>query len=617
MNGAPGDKTRAPARVVLRDPARGVWLDFTSPRRVLMACRPEEVLPGIADLEDTVRREGWQAAGFISYEAAPAFDPSLAVRPDPDGFPLLWFGLFERGEEIELPRVDGSAELAALDWTPTVTVEEYRNRLGAIRDFIRAGDTYQANYTYRLRSRTGADPWRLFLQLAGGAEPPPFAAFVHTGDWAVCSASPELFLRLEGDAIESRPMKGTAARGRWLEEDRDFRAALAASAKERAENLMIVDMVRNDLGRIAAPGSVRTPALFELERYPTVWQMTSTVRARTDESLGRILQAAFPPASITGAPKRRTMDILANLETSPRRVYTGAIGHVSPGRRAQFNVAIRTLLLHTPSGRAEYGLGGGIVWDSLPEREYEESRIKARALRPRAQDFDLLETLRWSPGEGFALLDGHLRRLARSADYFGFRADPDRVRDELMRRAAELPAHRHRVRVRVSRRGQTQIEVSPWPAAALRFGTVAPAARPVDSGEAFLYHKTTHREVYAEALGSAPAGCDDVLLFNEAGELTESTIANVAVLLDGAWYTPPVRCGLLPGVRRAWLLERGRLRERVIRLEEALASPCVCLLNSLRGFQRVRIRARESSPGARQLSFRRSAAGTEEPRALD
>ncbi len=586
MNGRASEPSRPP-RALLRDAARGVWLEFSEPRRILTAHRIEDVLPCIAELEKAAWREGRHAAGFLAYEAAPAFDPTLPVRPD-SGCPLLWFGLFDRCGELALPPGGDSGELASLSWSSSVTPEDYLGHVQAVREFIRAGDTYQANYTYRLLARTGADPWRLFLQLAGGADA-PCAAFVDTGEWALCSASPELFLRIEGATVESRPMKGTAARGRWTEEDQARRAALIGSAKERAENLMIVDMVRNDLGRVADAGSVCVPSLFELEPYPTVWQMTSTVRARSSESLARILQATFPPASITGAPKRRTMEILARLETSPRRVYTGAIGYVSPARRAQFNVAIRTLLLHTPSGRAEYGVGGGIVWDSDPEREYEESRLKARALRPRPRDFELLETLRWSPAEGYALLDGHLRRLARSAEYFGFRADLDRARGELLRRAAGWPPQRHRVRLALSRRGGLDIVAAPLSAAATRFGKVGLSRTPVDSDNVFLYHKTTRREIYERALRTAPPGCEDVLLFNEAGEWTESTRANVAVFLDGAWHTPPLRCGLLPGVRRAWLLDRGLLHERVLRMEDILRSPRLCLLNSLRGVQRVRL----------------------------
>jgi len=546
-------------------------------------------MPLVKQMEELVEQDGLHAAGFISYEAAPAFDPSLPVRPD-GGFPLLWFGLFAQANE--LTSLSGIADaVPSMAWEESITHEEYRHCLRAIRDFIRAGDTYQVNFTYRLRAMCDVNPWDLFVGIAGDGEA-PFAAFVDTGDWTVCSASPELFLRLDGERIESRPMKGTSARGLWFEHDQVMRESLGNSTKERAENLMIVDMVRNDLGRVAVPGSVGVPSLFKVEKYPSVWQMTSTVCARTCEPLERILAATFPPASITGAPKRRTMEIIADLESLPRRIYTGTIGFVAPGRRAQFNVAIRTVLIHQTSGRAEYGVGGGIVWDSKPADEYAECRTKTKALLPHTRDFDLLETLLWSAGEGYALLEYHIKRLTRSADYFGFRVDLRAVRNKLAAVADRLPPGPQRIRLSVTRHGVIRCAATPLDDASMSFGDITLAKLPIDSGNVFLYHKTTRRSVYEDALRSRP-GNNDVLLFNEAGELTESTVANVAVEIDGVLYTPPVSCGLLPGTQRAWLLEQGRMRERVMDIREALDSPNTYLLNSVRGMHKVRIRTPE------------------------
>ncbi len=270
------------------------------------------------------------------------------------------------------------------------------------------------------------------------AQDPPYGAFLDTGEWVICSASPELFFRLDGARIECRPMKGTAARGRTQAEDLAQARALQASEKERAENVMIVDMVRHDLGRVAQTGSVKVDRLFEVERYPTIWQMTSTVEAQTEAGLGDIFRALFPPASITGAPKVRTMQIIAELERLPRRLYTGTIGFLAPGRRAQFNVAIRTLLVNRPTGCAEYGVGSGITWDSDPEAEWQECRTKARILAPPVPAFSLLETMRWTPEEGYYLLERHLERLQDSALYFGFRFDLTALRLELERLAAGL-----------------------------------------------------------------------------------------------------------------------------------------------------------------------------------
>ena len=548
--------------------------------------RIDDVLPLIRRMEEAVRLDGLYAAGFISYEAAPAFDPSLSVKDDGE-FPLLWFGLFEQVKEITLP-CNGDESIASVQWEPSVTPEEYRLCLRQIREFIAAGDTYQVNFTYRLRAKTDKDPWNIFLQIAGDGEA-PFAAFVDIGDWAVCSASPELFLQIDDDVIESRPMKGTAARGLWFEDDLANRENLMSSAKEQAENVMIVDMVRNDLGRVALCGSVHVPSLFAAEKYPSVWQMTSTVRARTHKSLDHILQATFPPASITGAPKRRTMEIIAALESTARRVYCGTIGFLIPGGRAQFNVAIRTVLLRKAGGHAEYGVGGGIVWDSKVVDEYQECLTKTKVLRPSTRDFDLLETMLWSPSYGYTLLDYHMKRLAQSADYFGFIVDIRRVQDELAKGVAGLIAGPHKLRLLVSRRGAVSCTVNPLEADAMSFDDLVLSKSPIDSGDVFLYHKTTNRRVYEDAVRLCE-GCNDVLLLNEKGEITESTVANVAVEIDGEFCTPPVQCGLLPGTQRAWMLDHAQLQEKVISIEDVQSSPNIYLLNSIRGMHKVRVR---------------------------
>ncbi|MGV8057715.1 MAG: aminodeoxychorismate synthase component I [Smithellaceae bacterium] len=575
------------SRVVLRDEANGKWLEFTAPCRIVTTKQLDEVLPLIRRIEEAVRRDGLYAAGYISYEAAPAFDPALSVKDDGE-FPLLWFGLFEQVKEITL-QPTGKESGTSGQWQPTVTPAEYRRCLRKIRKFIVTGDTYQVNYTYRLRAKTEVAPWHIFLQIAGDEEA-PFGAFVDTGEWAICSASPELFLKIDGDKIESRPMKGTAARGLWFEHDLAKKTTLRSSEKEQAENVMIVDMVRNDLGQIALCGSVQVDSLFAVEKYPSVWQMTSTVRARTREPLDRILQATFPPASITGAPKRRTMEIIAALESSPRRVYTGTIGFIAPGGRTQLNVAIRTVLLHKASGRAEYGVGGGIVWDSKTADEYQESLAKTKVLRASPRDFDLLETILWSPSGGCLLLGYHMKRLAQSADYFGFQVDLHQIQAELAKVAADLSSGLHKLRLLVSRLGTIRCEATPLATTALNFGDLVIAGSPIDAGDVFLYHKTTHRRVYEDAVRRYP-GSNDILLLNEKGEITESTVANVAVEIDGVLYTPPVRCGLLPGTQRSWMLDQARLQERVISVQEALCSPKVFLLNSVRGMHQVRIRA--------------------------
>lgn len=571
-------------QAVFRDWSRAGWLRFQHPVTVLEARRLDQVAEVIREVEARVENERLFAAGFLAYESGPAFDPSLPVRLDPD-FPPAWFALFRHVTDSAAPP-DAPLPGTRPHWQAEISPEHYRRDIATIRRYLAAGDTYQVNYTYRLRATTDVRPEDLFVSLLDDPAP-PHAAFLDTGDWSLCSVSPELFLHLDGDRLLSRPMKGTAPRGRWSEQDRLRADTLRDSEKERAENVMIVDMVRNDLGRVAAPGSVDVPTLFAVEQYPTVWQMTSTVRARTRAPLLHILHACFPASSITGAPKRRTMQIIRELETSPRRVYTGAMGYVLPGRKACFNVAIRTALLHRPSGALEYGIGGGIVWDSDPDSELQESRLKARVLQPRPRHrFELLETLLWDPEHGFTLLDRHLRRIADSAKYFAFRFDPATVRAALTGAARGLPPIPHRVRMTVSRSGACECRATALPSPAPRFADLPLARHPVDSSNVFLYHKTTHRRTYQDALAACPDH-SDVLLYNERGEVTESTIANVAMEIDGALCTPPLRCGLLPGTQRAELLDRGRLQEGVLTLEDVRRARRLFLMNSLRGLHPV------------------------------
>lgn len=565
-------------RAVVFDAARREWLALAEPTQVFVAWRAEEVATALEAVDAAVQWTGGTAAGWVSYEAAPAFDAGMQVKEAP-GIPLLWFAVFAQSRPIELP--DAFDEVIAQDWRPSVDETAHGAAVSAIRGYIRAGDTYQVNYTYRLNAAFHGDAWRAFLRLIA-AQQDTYGAFIDTGEHIVCSASPELYFRLDGDRIESKPMKGTAARGLTLEDDKEHARALRASAKERAENVMIVDMVRNDLGRIAETGSVRVPALFTVEKYPTIWTMTSTVEARTQASLADIFRETFPPASITGAPKRRTMEIIRELETTPRGIYTGAVGFIAPERVAQFNVAIRTLVVNVRESRAEYGVGSGIVWDSEAMREWQECRAKTRILTSSITPFDLLETMKWTPEEGFVLLERHLARLMASAEYFGFAARAQDIRAALDHAAQDFGATPRRVRLLLDRGSRIRVEhksLDTTPQPPLR---LALAAAPIQSQDRFLYHKTTHREVY-EAARAARPGFDDVILFNERGELCETTIANIVVEMDGVWCTPPVTSGLLPGTLRAEMLAKGEIVERVIPVGALPANPRWFLINSVRG----------------------------------
>ena len=564
--------------VLIHDPSLGHWLAFENPSRILHTSNPAEVLPLLREVEAAVNGQKLYAAGFVSYEAAPAFDHALTVRPDHSGFPLLWFGLYQKPHTWNPRSPAPLSPQAPLQWTPSLTREEYSQVMSRIRQYLFNGETYQVNYTFRLTSPFRQDPGTLFENLvqAQGAH---YSAFIDTGNFAICSASPELFFRLKGDHLESRPMKGTTTRGLTVLEDRSRAQTLRDSPKNQAENVMIVDMVRNDMGRIAEKGQVKVDELFKVERYPTVWQMISTVSARTQASLCDIFSALFPCASITGAPKHRTMTLITREETSPRRIYTGTIGYMAPGRQTQFNVAIRTVLIDKISGMAEYGVGGGIVWDSVSGDEYDECWAKAKVLSESTTEFQLLETLLWTPAGGIFLLERHLKRLEESAEYFGFDISMATVRSKL---ADVQLTQNSRLRLLVSRSGDITLESVPFDmATATRPARIRLAQKPLDISDRFLYHKTTCRQAY-EAARQNVTDCDDVLLWNQAGELTESTIANLVVDIGGEFLTPPVTCGLLAGTFRAELLEQGVIKEAVVHLSDLPRIRKFFLINSLR-----------------------------------
>jgi para-aminobenzoate synthetase/4-amino-4-deoxychorismate lyase len=581
-------------RIVLQVPTadgRREWRLFEEPLEILQAHTVEEVRP-LLEAVERANREGLWAAGFVSYEAAPAFDKAYVTGP-PGELPLAWFGIFREWRTLD-PEPPRASAYSLSDWRSSTSAADYERAVGSIHRWIAAGDTYQVNYTIRLRADIGGDAWGLFTALAQ-SQRAPRSAFVDTGErWAICSSSPELFFQLDGEHIVCRPMKGTAPRGRYPEEDERQGEWLLQSDKNRAENLMIVDMVRNDLGRIAQPGTVEVIGLFELERYPSIYQLTSTVDARTNASLPELFTALFPCASITGAPKVRTMELIHHLEQGPRGVYTGAIGCVGPQRRAHFNVAIRTVQIDRQSGSAEYGAGGGIVWDSVAGDEYRECRTKTLVLTQTDPEFSLLETMLWEPEDGFFLLDRHLERIRTSAIYFDRPVDVEAIRAELARVTRELSPTPHRVRLLVARSGDIVVQPAPLAATDRRW-SVALANRAVDREDRFLFHKTSHRELYDHARVDFPDH-DDVLLWNSDRELTESTIANVVLKLDGELVTPPVDCGLLPGVFRADLLATGEIRERVVTLDELAHAEEIFLVNSVRRWVEVDLKGLIQEP---------------------
>jgi para-aminobenzoate synthetase/4-amino-4-deoxychorismate lyase len=543
-----------------------------------------DVVPAFAYVEAEVAAGKW-ATGFVSYEAAPAFDDVLAVRlnvrEDP-ALPLLWFALHGRRLDPG-PILPGEYQLST--WEGIEDIARYTLSLDRIWSHIQGGDTYQVNYTYQQSARFQGDPQGFYADLLT-AQSAAYGAYLDADRFQILSASPEMFFVREGDRIVCRPMKGTSARGRWTEEDRAMRAALLVSEKERAENVMIVDLIRNDLGRVARFGTVRVDDLISAEQYETVWQLVSTVSAelRPGTSTVDLFRALFPCGSVTGAPKVRTMEIIADLEADPRGVYCGAIGMLAPPGSgmpdASFSVAIRTVTIDRDAGTASYGIGGGITHDSEIAQEYAETRTKARVLVHKVADFELFETLRWETESGYSFLSEHLDRLQGSAAYCGFPFFRTQGEEELSRVAKGITWEFARVRLSLDQTGRLHAESEQLTQRTEPL-QVAVDDVPVDPADWRLFHKTSMRRRYREARLRHP-GADDVLLVNLNGEVTESTIANVIVRMDGSWVTPPLASGCLPGVMRRVLLEAGEITEAPVLVSDLDRAEELALINSVR-----------------------------------
>ena len=575
--------------ILLRDSVNAGWLQFDRPVESIESTSVREVLPLLRRLEKRVRSKRLFAVGFLSYESAPAFDEALQVkRPNAD-LPLLWFGLYESPDRITDLPVQDTSSYSMGNWVPNLDRNEYLNAIHEIREYLEQGETYQVNFTFRQHASFQGDPVALFRDLYT-SQPTAHSVFLENDRFAICSVSPELFFRRTGDKIMAKPMKGTADRGKTLSEDQALADSLRESEKERAENVMIVDMLRNDIGRIARSGSVDVPVLFEVERHPTVWQMTSEVTAETDADHTEVFTALFPCASVTGAPKTSTMRIIAELERSPRGVYTGAVGYIGPDNRAQFNVGIRTVTIDKRRERAEYGTGSGIVWYSRSEREYDECLMKAKVLTERRPDFSLLESILWEGESGYFLLEYHFARLRDSAEYFGIPTDMAEIRGKLAALKSTLGESQRKIRLLVRRTGEILEEYSAPidNRSDSRTISVGIAGTPVDREDPFLYHKTTHRSMYEQFQSENPDS-EDVLLWNRDDEITETCVANFVAKIDGRLCTPPVSCGLLPGTFRSYLLERGEIEERVITRQELRHADNTFRINSVRKWQKIQI----------------------------
>lgn len=551
---------------------------FEEPIEVITTERLEEVVDCMRRVEEA-SKAGYYVAGYVSYEAAPAFDRALRVKNGAT-MPLVWFGVYK--ESGDASTFSAEAHFDVRLHSHDTTREQYDEAIQAVRNAIKEGITYQANYTIRLNGEIEGCTKSFFKQLQRNQQA-NYTAYLHIGSHEILSASPELFFSLKDGRVTTKPMKGTSRRGRYHAEDIAFAEELYASTKNRAENVMIVDLLRNDLGRVAKTNTVKVEKLFEIEQYPTVHQMTSTVSAQLREEVGlvELFQSLFPCGSITGAPKISTMQVIEEIERSPRDVYCGAIGYLKPGGEAVFNVPIRTAVVR--DGELTYGVGGGITWDSSAASEFAEVLAKAQVLLKREKPFQLLESLLVDNGELF-LLDEHIARLRESARYFGWSVNEEIVRALLEEHAALLMDGLYKVRLLVSKNGEMTVESTEI--SELRdVIQVSLAKGPVDSGNVYLFHKTTNRDMYAEH--QPKEGCFDVLLYNERGEVTEFRNGNVVFERDGQWFTPPVHCGLLAGTYRASLLAAGELVEKVVRVDEMESYDAVYFINSVRKMKKV------------------------------
>lgn len=533
-------------------------------------------LPEVGPALERLRGCGRHAAGFLAYEAGFALERKLSGLPAGDG-PLLWFGLFETWEE--------EADIAALlpdpagAWAsaprPLVAREAHEAAVAEARRLIFAGEIYQANLTFPAEVAVAGHPLALYAALRGRARG-GWGGVVFTGTTWLLSFSPELFFTLEGRRVTARPMKGTLPAGAAP-------AALSEDPKQRAENLMIVDLIRNDLSRVSVPGTVKVPELFAVETYPTVLQMTSTVTAELDPDSGPVdlLAAAFPCGSVTGAPKIRAMEAIAALERGPRGAYTGSLGRLAPDGEAAFNVAIRTLVLPQSASRARIGLGSGIVADSEPAAEWRECLAKGAFVETR-RSFDLIETMRFDPEEGIAELERHLARMRRSAEALGFAFDRHNARNELQAATFFLRAPR-KLRLRLSRTGAIAIEARPLPATPPGPVAVRIARLPVEAEDFRLRHKTSDRGFYDAARG----GAFETIFEDRHGFLTEGSFTSLFAERDGRLLTPPLARGLLPGVLRERLIEEGRAIEADLTVDHL--GKGFFIGNSLRGLIPARL----------------------------
>lgn len=574
---------------------------FLRPVRQMVAWSVDELDETMREVDLCVEN-GLFVAGYFAYECGERFVGLERVENQGKWRePLVWLGVYERPVEFdhrtggicgELPECLGDAP-GAVESVPLITHglrvphDEYLARIKRVQDYLAAGHTYQVNFTDEVTGVLLADPLAVYSTLLA-QQPVAFAAYVNCPAGPVLSFSPELFYRAEQGIVTVRPMKGTWPRGVDLQSDAEAALQLRNDEKNLGEHITIVDLLRNDVGSVCELGSVQVEKLLDVERYATLLQMTSTItgRLRGDVSASEVFRRLFPSGSITGAPKRRTMEIIREVEQRRRGVYTGAIGYFAPGDEACFNVAIRTM--HVRDREFVMGVGGGITADSRADDEFRECELKAAFLTAKRDPFSLIETMKCS--RGIALLELHLERLARSAAYFGIAYDDNALRKDLEDAVTRCGTEESKIRMELDQQGRWKVAVSRLDAAGWK-GEVLLASTRTRSTDVFLHHKTTHRSFYEEQFATARrVGADEVLFQNELGDVTEGAISNVLLEIDGRTVTPALYCGVLSGVKRAQILEQnGAVIERSVGLDELRRADAIWMCNALRGVRAVRV----------------------------
>jgi len=594
---------------------------FTNPVDTIICHNYSEIKNAFERLKSYLSSNHY-AAGFFSYEAGYSFEDSLhnlkRISKTQISCPLIWLGIFKsaivfdhcarayKGENKFLnnnylsfrENRQQSSNYKINNLKLNIDQKSYINVIKKIKELIRNGEIYEVNYTMKYKFDFSGSAYKLYQQLAN-RQSVAYSAFIKTKNFKLLSFSPELFFRKRGKHIQTMPMKGTIQRGKNLVEDSLNKNRLKNDAKNKAENLMIVDLFRNDLSRISEVNSVETKDIFWVEKYETLFQMTSEINSvlKKDIQFYELFKAIFPSGSVTGAPKIRTMQIIRDMEKEPRQVYTGAIGLFKPNGDAIFNVAIRTILLQGEKG--EMGVGSGIVNDSDPKQEYEECKLKGNFLTNSQKGFQLIETILWRTNSGFFLLKGHLKRLKESAEYFDFCYDENYIKKALSRIKKRFKENfSYKIRLLLFKNGDASISYRREKKSELAFNrslrkkNIAISEHRTNSKDIFLYYKTTHRCLYNDEYKKyRKLGCYDVLFRNEKEEITEGAISNIFIKLKGNYYTPPVSCGLLNGIYRMELLKkRKNIKEKILTLKDIQNADKIYMTNSVRGMVDVRFK---------------------------